>query len=112
MPTLWRPETDFGNYFPWLVLGQLVMAFFLTMLCARFIPPGGAGAGVTLGILMALVFVGVDLIFFAVQPLTTKILCGFIIGDLIEFAVAGAIIGAIYKPASAHITLVKERPQG
>jgi hypothetical protein len=111
VPTLWRTETDLGNYFLWLVLGQLVLAFFLTMLFARFIPAGGAGAGATLGILVALVFVGVDLIFFAVQPLTTKILCGFVVGDLIELTIAGAIIGAIYKPASAHITFVKERPR-
>ncbi len=53
-----------------------------------------------LGILVALVFAGVDLITFAVQPLTTKILGGWIVGDLIQFAIAGAIIGAIYKPSS------------
>ena len=100
VPTLWRTETDFGNYFPWLVLGQLVIAFFLTMLCARFTPAGGAGGGATLGILVALVYIGADLIFFAVQPLTTKILLGYIAGDLIEFAIAGAIIGALYKPGS------------
>src|SRR5947208_16863840 len=35
------------------------------------------------------------LITFAVQPLTTKILGGWIVGDLIQFAIAGAIIGAI-----------------
>jgi hypothetical protein len=31
------------------------------------------------------------------DPLTTRILGGFIVGDLIMFAVAAAIIGAIYK---------------
>jgi len=31
------------------------------------------------------------------------------VGDLIQFAIAGAIIGAIYKPAPAHNTFVKER---
>jgi hypothetical protein len=30
VPALWRTETDFGNHFPVLVLGHLVMAFFLT----------------------------------------------------------------------------------
>jgi hypothetical protein len=33
--------------------------------------------------------------------LTTKILCGWIAGAVIQFAIAGAIIGAIYKPAQA-----------
>jgi hypothetical protein len=104
VPALWRTETDFGNHFPVLVLGHLVMAFFLTMLYARFTPAGGAGAGATLAILVALVYAGADLITFAVQPLTTKILLGRIIGDLIRFAIAGAIVGAIYKPSSPATT--------
>ncbi|MBX6325045.1 MAG: hypothetical protein IRY93_03280 [Chthoniobacterales bacterium] len=49
---------------------------------------------------MALIYVGVDFIWFAVQPLTTKILGGMIVGDLIQFAIAGAIIGAISKSSA------------
>jgi len=80
------------------------MAFFLTLLCVRFVPRGGAGAGATLGILVGLVYAGPHLISFAVQPLTTKILCGWIMGAVIQFAIAGAIVGAIYKPASRTAT--------
>jgi hypothetical protein len=98
---LWRTEADFGSHFPWLVLGHIVAAFFLTMLYARFVSAGGVGAGFSLGILLALLFVGNNLIVFAVQPLTTKIVWGWIVGDLIQFGIAGAIIGAIYKPSSA-----------
>src|SRR5437773_12075198 len=83
VPALWRPEADFGNYFPWLIFGHIVMAFFLTLLCAKFVPGGGPGACATLAILVALIYAGADLITFAVQPLTTKILCGWIVGDLI-----------------------------
>jgi hypothetical protein len=104
VPTLWRTEADFKSYFGWLILGQIVMAFFFTMLCAKFVPAGGAGACAGLGVLVALVYAGVDLIFFAVQPWTSKILCGSIAGDLIEFVIAGAIVGAIYKPASPATT--------
>jgi hypothetical protein len=93
---LFRAKPDF----PWLILGQIITAFFLTMLYARFVPAGGVGAGAILGILVGLVFAGNDFIAFAVHPLTTKILCGWIAGDLIMFGVAGAIIGAIYKPTS------------
>ena len=100
VPALWRPEAEFKDHFVWLVFGHIVMAFFLTLLCAKFVPAGGAGACAKLGILVALVYAGADFITFAVQPLTTKILCGWIVGDLIQFAIAGAIIGAIYKPRS------------
>ena len=109
VPTLLRPKADFKSYFGWLILGHIVMAFFFTLLCVRFVPGGGAGGCALLGLLVALVYTGADLITFAVQPLTSKILCGWIVGALIQFIIAGAIIGAIYKPKAAHITFVKER---
>ena len=107
--TLLRPEAELGSYFGWLALGQFVMAFFFTLLCARYVPAGGAGAGALLGLLVGLVYAGPHLISFAVQPLTFKILCGWIAGAVIQFTIAGAIIGAIYKPAVSGIMYVKER---
>ena len=86
------------NY-PWLILGHIVMAFFFTMLCVRFVPAGGISASLALGILVGLVYAGAHLISFAVEPLTTKILCGWIAGGVIQFAIAGAIVGGIYKPS-------------
>ena len=109
VPTLLRPEADFKSYFGWLALGQFVMAFFFTLLCARYVPGGRAGAGAMLGILVGLVYAGPHLSSFAVQPLTFKILCGWIAGAVIQFTIAGAIVGAIYKPAASHIMYVKER---
>lgn len=109
VPTLLRPEGDLKSYFLWLALGQLVMAFFFTLLCARYIPSGRAGAGAILGLLVGLVYAGPHLISFAVQPLTLKILFGWIAGAVIQFTIAGAIVGAIYKPASEHIMYVRER---
>ena len=106
VPALWRPEADFGSYFSWLVFGHIVMAFFLTLLCLKFVPAGGPGPCARLGILLALVYIGVDFITYAVQPLTMKILCGWIVGNLIQFSIAGAIIGAIYKSSSPATTRV------
>ena len=107
--TLLRPEADLQSHFGWLFVGHFVMAFFFTILCARYVPTGGAGAGAGLGLLVGLVYTGPHLISFAVQPLTLKILCGWIAGAVIQFAIAGAIVGAIYKPATEQIMYVKER---
>ena len=109
VPGLLRPEAELGSYFGWLALGQFVMAFFFTLLCTRYVPSGRAGAGALLGLLVGLVYAGPHLISFAVQPLTFKILCGWIAGAVIQFTIAGAIVGAIYKPAASGIMYVKER---
>ena len=109
VPTLLRPEADFKELLRVACLGQIVMAFFFTLVCARYVPSGRAGAGATLGILVGLVYAGPHFISFAVQPLTFKILCGWIAGAVIQFTIAGAIVGAIYKPATTHIMYVRER---
>jgi len=99
-----RPAEEFmKHFFHWLVLGQLVFVFFFTMIFASFAGGGGAGAGARYGILVALLGFGANLIQFAVHPLTTRVLGFWGIGGLIELAIAGAIIGAIYKPSS-HTT--------
>jgi len=107
--TLLRPEADLKSYFGWLALGQFIMAFFFTLLCARYVPSGSAATGALLGMLVGLVYAGPHLISFAVQPLTFKILCGWIAGAIIQFIIAGAIVGSIYKPATGDIMYVKER---
>src|SRR5215831_1525037 len=109
VPTLLRPEADLKDYFKWLALGHLVMAFFFTVLCTRYVPNGRVGAGAVLGLLVGLVYAGPHLISFAVQPLTFKILFGWIAGAVIQFTIAGAIVGTIYKPATEDIMYVKER---
>src|SRR5438045_9029522 len=92
VPALWLPEADFGNYFPWLIFGHIVMAFFLTLLCAKFVPGGGASACAGLGILLALVYIGNNFIIYAVQPVTTNLLGGRLGRDVLMFAICGGII--------------------
>src|SRR5437870_12014685 len=60
VPVLWRTEADFGNHFSSLAFGHVVMAFFLTLLYARFVPAGGAGVCAMLRILVASIYAGAD----------------------------------------------------
>lgn len=110
VPALWRTETELGRYFQWVIFGDIGMAFLLTLLCAKFVRAGGAGSCAVFSVLVALVFISHDLILYAVQPVTVKILCGWILGDLIMFGVAGAIIGAIYKIAAPVTVKPESRP--
>jgi hypothetical protein len=97
--TLWRPDAEFKANFPLLVLGQGVIAFFFTMIFVRgFGSGGGVAGGFRYGILLGLLVCGANLIRYAVEPLTTTILFGWCIGEIVQFAIAGAIVGAVYKP--------------
>ena len=96
--SLWRAEADFNSHFPVLVLGHAVMAFALTGLYVRKVGINSAATGFGYGIVIGIFAIGVELIRFAAEPLTMKILCMWVLGDLLQMGVAGALIGAIYKP--------------
>ena len=96
--SLWRTEPDFQSHFWILILGHAVMAFAFTGLYVSKVGVQSAATGFGYGIVIGILCVGVELIRFAVEPLTTKILWMWIAGDLIQLGTAGALVGAIYKP--------------
>jgi hypothetical protein len=101
-PGLQRPDSDFKSHFGWLVLGQLVFAFVFVVIFASGFASGGVGSGVKLGILLAFLGIGEHLIVYAVQPFPGSLLVYWSIGAIIEMIIAGAIVGAIYKPATPN----------
>lgn len=98
MASHWRPDDDFKSHFWVLILGHLVIAFAFTGLYISKIGVNSAGTGIGYGIVVAILCIGVNLLRFATEPLTTKILWMWITGDLILFTILGALVGAIYKP--------------
>ena len=99
--TLWRAEADFNSHFWMLILGHAVIAFAFTGLYVSKVGINSAATGLGYGIVIGILCAGGDLIRFAVQPLTIKILWMWIAGGILEFAIVGAIVGAIYKPAGS-----------
>src|SRR5215813_7254550 len=83
---LWRTDSDFNNHFWVLLLGHAVLAFAFTGLYVSKVGIQSAGAGFGYGIVFGIFCAGLDLIRFAVEPLTTKILWMWIAGSLISFA--------------------------
>jgi hypothetical protein len=101
-PTLWRPDADFNKHFWILILGHAVIAFAFTGLYVSKIGIHGLATGFGYGIVVGILTSGVNLIRFATEPLTMKILWMWFAGDLICFALMGAIVGAIYKPKQGY----------
>jgi hypothetical protein len=100
--SLWRTEGDFQNHFWILILGHAVVAFAFTGLYVSKVGLNSAATGLGYGVVIGIFCAGVELIRFAVEPITTKILCMWIVGDIIQFAVVGAVVGAIYRPVRAE----------
>jgi hypothetical protein len=99
-PALWRQTADYNRHFYLLVFGEAIIALMLTMIFAVCCG-GGIAAGVGLGIMLAVLYIGATLITYAVQPLPTKLIVFWSIGGLVEYSIAGAIIGASYKSTVA-----------
>jgi hypothetical protein len=95
---LMRTPEEFKAHFAWLVIGQLVFAFMFVLIFASGFAGGGMGAGVRLGIMLAFLGTGAHLITYAVQPFPGNLIAYWSIGALVEMAIVGAMVGAIYKP--------------
>jgi len=96
---LMRTPDEFRAHFGWLVAGQLIFAFIFALIFVSGFAAGGVGAGVRLGIMLAILGTGAHLITYAVQPFPGNLIMYWSIGAIIEMAIAGAIVGATYKPA-------------
>ncbi|HLW35050.1 MAG TPA: hypothetical protein VKS98_05265 [Chthoniobacterales bacterium] len=95
---LWRPEP----IFPVLILGHAIVAFAFTGLYVSKVGVNCAGVGFGYGLVIGILACGINIIRFAVEPLTTNILLMWFAADLICFAIMGALVGAIYKPLSTN----------
>jgi hypothetical protein len=98
---LWRTDPDFNSHFWILILGHAVMAFAFTGLYVSKVGIQSTATGFGYGIVFGIFCAGIDLVRFAVEPLTVKILWMWIAGSLVGFAIMGALVGAIYKPRAA-----------
>jgi len=97
LSALMRPKAEIK--FPLLIAGQLVGSFFFTMIFVRgFGSGGGVAGGFRYGILLGLFLCGGIIITYAVQPFTSSLIIAWCIGGIIESAIAGAVVGALYKP--------------
>ena len=94
---MWRTKAEMGQYFVWLVLGQFVQVVAFCVIYTRSESHKrsvafGAGYGIAVGVLKA----GGSLVIHAVQPLPMSLIGAWIVGDIVQIAIAGAILGAIY----------------
>ena len=100
-PNLWRSQSEMASLFHWIIIGQALIVFSFVMIYAIGFAGGGVIAGIRLGLLLEIAAIGMRLGFYAVQPIPGRLILYGSIGGLIEMVIVGAMVGAIYKPASA-----------
>jgi hypothetical protein len=103
-PNLWRPESEMKSLFHWIIIGQALVVFAFVMIYASGFAGGGVMAGIRLGIMLEIAAIGMRLAIYAVQPFPGKLIIYGSLSGMIEMIIVGAMVGAIYKPATARTT--------
>jgi hypothetical protein len=101
-PNLWRSQSEMMSLFHWIIIGQGLVILAFVMIYACGFAGGGVIAGIRLGILVEIAAIGMRLAIYAVQPFPGKLIVYGSVSGLIEMIIVGAIVGAIYKPASVR----------
>jgi hypothetical protein len=99
-PNLWRSQNEMASLFHWIIIGQALIVFSFVMIFATGFAGGGVMAGIRLGLLLEIAGIGMRLGFYSVQPIPAKLILYGSIGGIIEMVIVGAMVGAIYKPAT------------
>ena len=99
---LWRPHEVMNDYMVWMILGQIIMSVGFVALFTKSFKRGGIAEGAIYGLLVAIIFIGTNLIMYAVAPYPMNMVVSWIIGVIIELVLAGIIVAFIYKSKSSH----------
>jgi hypothetical protein len=99
--TAFRPEAEMMGNLP-IGFGALLLGFFAFAYAYAKGYEGGNGVmeGIRFGVVASVIVNGFGVIWFYVTvPITGSLAAAMVIDTVVELAIYGAIVGAIYKPA-------------
>jgi hypothetical protein len=102
-----RPRADMN-----ITVGMVASAFgFLVFAYAYakgYEGTSGLQEGLRYGVIVALMLICFSLVWqYVVHPISTQLLSYMVIDALVEFAIYGSIVGAIYRPAGRPATAAR-----
>jgi magnesium-transporting ATPase (P-type) len=98
LPNLLRTQADSQNYFMWMLLAHVLMAFGFTWIYrqGRVSDRPWLGQGLRFGLAMALVMtIPMYLIYYAVQPWPGQVVVKQIVYDVVGMLVMGIVTAAV-----------------
>ena len=98
-PTQWRPEMDMQGFLPYMLIGQLMTAFFFTQIFTHGYQGTGVKEGTLYGALMTGFVVGSQLVMYAVTPWQFTMVIKWAVCGLIQSIAMGMVAAKIYKKA-------------
>ena len=100
----WRPAAQMGSMMPLMFASHLVLAALLTVVYAKGYESGkgGIGQGFRFGVLIGLlIMLPSSLMHYVIYPYPMSLIVNWLIGGVAQLALAGAVIGALYRPGKA-----------
>lgn len=99
LPTLFRPEADAGQYFPFMILAHVIMAGAFAWVYSRGVEAKPwLGQGIRFGLVIALLtVVPMYTIYYCVQPMPGILAVKQIVFDGVLLLVLGAVAVFLYR---------------
>ena len=100
--SLWRPETEMGAYFGWMMGGYLLASTAFVLIWAKgFAAQASPRCAVIYGLCMALFGQAETLIMYAVAPFTLEIVWKWFVAGVLQGVILGLVTHLAYRPAAA-----------
>ena len=94
-PHLWRPD---GEMVVWaMISAQVLFPFLMGLLFLRQANSDSCCSGVKFGLLIGLLLIPSNLVWYGVQPLPMRLIVWWSLGGLLEMAVAGGLWAKVYS---------------
>ena len=99
-PNLWRPEAELQSHMPYMFLGQLAVAVFLSWIFVHGYKGKGIMEGIRFGFLIGGLEAGKNLIMYTVAPYPCALAASWIVAGFAQAILVGIVASLVYKPAA------------
>lgn len=99
--TLWNPEAVMQSRFPAMLLAHVLFGIVFALMYTRGYEDGkcGKGQGIRYGLMAGALLGQLSLIQYAIYPISCKLALAWFASELVQCALIGLAVGAIYRPA-------------
>jgi len=102
LPGMFRPETEAGGYFGWMLFAHVLMAMAFTWIYSRGVEATPwIGQGLRYGVAIAFMSaVPTYMIYYAVQPMPGALVVKQIVFDGLLIVLLGVVVAFFYRPSA------------